>query len=170
MLDIKNVLVPTDFGPCSTKALEYARSIAHAFGARLHVVHVVEPPAADFAPPGTVPPVAPDRAAERRLLEESATPDDRETLRAKLTCVEFTAPVDAIVDYARQRHIDLIVVGTHGRRGLSRALMGSVAEQVVRTAPCPVFTVHEDGRDFLAADALVRADNTSALATYRHTQ
>lgn len=159
MLVIENILVATDFGECAANAMAHARAIAHSFGARLHVMHVFEPGLPDtFAGPGADITVDLE-VAERQLLEEAVTDDDRTTLRAKLIFVELRKVPDAIAEYAKRRRIDLVVIGTHGRRGLTRALLGSVAEQVVRTAPCPVLTVREHARSFIASDlpAVVQA-------------
>jgi len=80
---------------------------------------------------------------------------DRKLLRAKPVVVTSLWPAEAIVDYAANHAIDVTVIGTHGRRGFEHLLMGSVAERVVRTAPCPVLTVRHPEREFVAPDALV---------------
>ena len=98
----------------------------------------------------------------QHVLEESArqqlaaivTDDDRRTLHAEAVVRSAASAAQAIVDDARDQGIDLIVVGTHGRGGVSRVLLGSVAERVVRTAPCPVLTVHDHERALLEPDAL----------------
>jgi nucleotide-binding universal stress UspA family protein len=76
-------------------------------------------------------------------------------LRAESAIVRSNAPAPAIVDYAQRRKADLIVMGTHGRGGGAHLLMGSVAERVVRTAPCPVLTVRYPEHEFVRPDALV---------------
>jgi nucleotide-binding universal stress UspA family protein len=141
LLTITNVLVATDFSDCSKAAVEYGRAVAQTFGARLHVMHVAEPPVTDFLTPGAPMPVVNTEPAERQLLETSINDDDRETLRAKLVFARGDGAAQSIAEYAAQRHIDLVVVGTHGRRGLARVLAGSVANEVIRIAPCPVLTV-----------------------------
>jgi len=70
-----------------------------------------------------------------------------------------TSPAMAIVDYAREAHSDLIIMGTHGRGAMAQLLMGSVAERVVRTAPCPVLTVRHPEHEFVLPDALVAVAN-----------
>jgi len=124
-MNIKGVLFATDFSLASSQAAQMARDMARTWGAALHVIHVV-PPVTDPA----------DSAA--RL----------ERLKAKLgngvqveTELRSGRVARHIVDYAREHDIGLIVVGTHGRTGVSRVLLGSVAEAVVRLAPCPVLTV-----------------------------
>lgn len=141
MLAIHNVLVATDFSESAAAALDYGRVLAHSFGARLHVMHVAEPPVTDFLTPGAPMPVIDTVPAERRQLEASVTDDDRQTLKAKVVFARNNGTADSILDYAKQRHIDLVILGTHGRRGLARLVSGSVAETVVRLAPCPVLTV-----------------------------
>lgn len=157
MLVIKNVLVATDFSKCSDVALDYGRALARQFGARLHVIHAVEPFAPDVTTGGFVAAIPELQAsmdeAARGQLEALLTPDDRQTLHATTVLVSFAAPSPAIVEYAANEHVDLIVVGTHGRRGVSHLLMGSVAEKVVRTAPCPVLTVRHPEREFVVAEA-----------------
>lgn len=146
MLDIKNILVATDFSECSTSAMNYGRAMARRFGARLHVVHNVEIMPPDLAGMGgfiaAVPQLQADlEKAATHQLEQSITADDRQELGATTALLTGETTAQAITGYAENSSIDLIVIGTHGRRGLSHVMMGSVAEQVVRTAPCPVLTV-----------------------------
>ena len=147
LLRISNILVATDFSDCSRPALERGRDLAAAFGATLHVLHVVSPPPDDvwlaFAPAVSV-------AEHIEHLKQDATARLHDLaaadLAAGLRVVTATAlgdPVDEILTYAGEQAIDLIVCGTHGRRGWTRAMMGSVAEHLVRVAPCPVFTIRE---------------------------
>jgi len=156
MIRLKNVLVATDFSKCSDIALTYGRSLARQFGARLHVMHVVEPIAADINVGGFVTAIPELQASldeeERGQLDALLTEDDRHTLRATVVLVSLAGPAQAIVEYATTENVDLIVVGTHGRRGISHLLMGSVAERVVRTAPCPVLTVRNPEREFIVAE------------------
>jgi nucleotide-binding universal stress UspA family protein len=159
MLAIKNLLVATDFSECSDAALTYARALAGTFGARLHVLHVVEfAGAADVMGIGGYSTALPNLYRE---LEDSAhqqldgliSESDRRLLGAKVLLSTGEMPAHAIVEYAKAESIDLIVVGTHGRRGLAHLVMGSVAERVVRTAPCPVLTVRHPEREFVVAHA-----------------
>jgi len=152
MLDIKNVLVATDFSEWSDAALVYARALAGTFGARLHVLHAVE-----FVATADVIGVAvPDlykgvESSARQQLDELISETDREIFGATPVLVTGGTPSQAIIQYAKKANIDLIVVGTHGRRGLSHLVLGSVAERVVRMAPCPVLTVHRSEREFVVA-------------------
>lgn len=159
MMAVKNVLVATDFGEASDRALEYGRELARTFGASLHILHVVENFVARYATDaGYIN--FPDIQAQ---FEESAaaglkrlmSDDDRRTLRVKGVVRTSSSPAAEIAAYAGSEGIDLIVIGTHGRGALAHLLMGSVAERVVRIAPCPVLTVHAAEHDFLAPDALV---------------
>jgi nucleotide-binding universal stress UspA family protein len=158
MIALKNILVPTDFGPPSAQALEYGRHFARQFGARLHVLHSVENV---MVPGGAEVPVAAVQQVEQglesvaaRQMAEAVTSDDRATLQVVTVVRSARAAAIDIIEYARDQAIDLIVMGTHGRGALQHLLMGSVAERVVRTAPCPVLTVHARERDFLQPDAL----------------
>jgi nucleotide-binding universal stress UspA family protein len=91
----------------------------------------------------------------RKRTEESLTEEDRRLLSAKAAVVQHSTPAAAIVEYAATNHVDLIVVGTHGRGALGHLFMGSVAERVVRTAPCPVLAVRNPEHEFVLPDALV---------------
>lgn len=121
------ILVPIDFSAPSDAALVYAKGIAAHFGARLHVVHVTDSPSPALAP----------------ALDADAPQASTELLHGP--CAK------TIVDAARRHHCDLIVMGTHGRTGMTHALMGSVAEDVVRHAECPVLTVHGPRLDAMEA-------------------
>jgi len=148
MLPIKTILHPTDFSPGAAHAYHLACSLARDYGARLIIMHVrVNPPAvsAEF---GTMPHVAsihgdmlaPEGDVEiLRARLAQMRPDD-ERLPVEHVLVDGV-PAAEIVNLAKNNGCDLILMGTHGRTGLGRLLMGSVAEQVVRKAPCPVLTV-----------------------------
>jgi len=145
---IRNVLVATDFSPCSERALLHAVSAAHHFGATLHLVHVVQPGMFTFVPPeaymGTSQ--ALERAVELSRKEADARLDDvlRHTHCEELrhhTWVDVGGVPEMLRAIIRREHIDLAIVGTHGRTGLSKLALGSVAEEVFRHASCPVLTV-----------------------------
>jgi nucleotide-binding universal stress UspA family protein len=148
MIVLKRVLVATDFSAPSDAALTYGRALARTFGASLHLLHVAEnqflrPTAAD---PATL------TAAHIRWLDDRLTEADRGELRGRAVVEISDSPAKAIVDYARSEAIDLIVMGTQGRSTISQILVGSVAERVVRTAPCPVLTVRQPEHEFVIAD------------------
>jgi nucleotide-binding universal stress UspA family protein len=133
------ILIPTDFSGPSEAALAYGRKMAAQFEATLHLLHVTENPflRAAFADRRSV------EQAAAHWLQDRLTDADRQ--RGAVTIVEQSdEPASEIVRYAQSNNIDLIVMGTHGRTGLARAALGSVAEAVVRAAPCPVLTVHAD--------------------------
>ncbi len=140
------ILVPTDFSGQSDAALDYARAIAGKFGSTLYLLHVIEAPFVSGAL-GSEAFIGDTPAAQMELIQESQTrlshritPADRTRFNATGEIVSGTT-AHSIVEYAAERGIDLIVMGTHGRSGVAHLLMGSVAERVVRTAPCPVLTV-----------------------------
>jgi nucleotide-binding universal stress UspA family protein len=145
---LKNILVATDFSPPSEAAIVYGRALARTFGATLHLVHVIEnlfltPMVAD---PHEI------KVTRTRALQHHLTDEDRKVLRASVVMVVSDSPPDAIIDYAKTANIDLIVIGTHGRSAMSQLLVGSVAERVVRTAPCPVLTVRHPEHEFVVPD------------------
>jgi nucleotide-binding universal stress UspA family protein len=160
MIALKNVLVATDFGPASESALRYGRALARGFGADLHVFHVVENifgRAIDGYGYVAIPPQVQEdlERAGRKQTNALLDDEDRRELHATATTVTSNSAADAIVDYARQHRIDLIVMGTHGRSAIAHMFMGNVAERVVRMAPCPVLTVRHPEHEFVLPDALV---------------
>jgi len=159
MIQLKNVLVATDFSETSEAALRYGREFARTFGAKLHVLHVADSIMTRYALDGSVilpPEVQEDLENAAQIhLERLLGDDDRRELGAVAVLRTSNTPADSIVDYAKAADIDVIVIGTHGRRALARLLLGSVAERVVRTSPCPVLTVRHPEHEFLAPDALV---------------
>jgi nucleotide-binding universal stress UspA family protein len=149
MIVLKHILVATDFSPASDAALTYGRALARTFGARLHLLHVAEN---FFLRPTITDPYA-LKAAVGRRLDERLTAEDRVERNALAVLETSDHPADTIAEYARNTHIDLIIMGTHGRTGVSHLLVGSVAERVVRTAPCPVLTVRHPEHEFVLPDA-----------------
>ncbi len=160
MIVLKQILVATDFSESAAVALAYGRDLARTFNARLHVLHAVEDvmlrysPEVGFASPDLQKNI---ETAARRDLEKLITEDDRQTLTV-VPVVKTGVNIPAeIVEYAKANQIDLIITGTHGWGAVRHFLTGSVAERVVRTAACPVLTVHAKERDFIAPDAMVAA-------------
>jgi len=166
MLDIKNVLVATDFEPASDAALAYGRALARNFGASLHLLHVAEN---QFLRPSPTDPTL-IKTAYLRSINERLTADDRQALNARAVLEVSDETADAIVQYARAEAIDLIVLGTHARSAMAQVLVGSVAERVVRIAPCPVLTVRHPEREFLVPDPSERreAHDSSQADSRRH--
>ena len=161
MIVLKNILVATDFSESSDAALVYGRALARQFGGALHVLHVVE----DFPARlvgfdyymGDVGQIqASAEVSARKRLDALFSTEDREALHAKGVIITSTSTSDAILDYARHTlpRIGLIVMGTHGRGAVGHLLMGSVAERVVRGAPCPVLTIRHPEREFVIPDTV----------------
>jgi nucleotide-binding universal stress UspA family protein len=137
MLPIHCILNPTDFSDRSSYAFQFACALTRDYGARLIVLHVAAPTV--FYGEGLVIPEAETLFQEaKEKLNRLEVPDAN--IRAERRFQEGD-PVTEILRVAQELHADLIVMGTHGRTGLRRLLMGSVAEQVVRKAACPVLTV-----------------------------
>jgi universal stress protein A len=141
-----HILVPTDFSPPSEAALATAKALAAQFGAAIHLIHVLEDPYATVAFAsdiyGYVPPGLKESWRKAAQTQLDALLDQPEKAQFRVTAsVMFGSPARAIVDYARDNAMNLIVMGTHGRGGFAHLLLGSVTERVVRTAECPVLTV-----------------------------
>jgi nucleotide-binding universal stress UspA family protein len=141
------ILVPTDFSAPSDAALVTAKDLAARLGASLHLVHVLEDPyavaaysadALGYLPPGIKE--SWQREADKHL-NALLTPAERTAFKATTTVLFSGSAAREIVEHAQNNDIDLIVMGTHGRGGLAHLLLGSVAERVVRLAPCPVLTM-----------------------------
>jgi nucleotide-binding universal stress UspA family protein len=160
MIALKRILVATDFGEAAGVALNYGREFARLFGAKLDVLHVCDDV---IARGGGADGFTVDHSDLQRDLETGARKqldallgdEDRTMLKAVTVLLTSSSPALAIAQYAKESEADLILMGTHGRGGMAHLLMGSVAERVVRIAPCPVLTVRHPEREFVAPDALV---------------
>lgn len=164
-LVFRKILVPTDFSETAETALYYAKELARQFGAELHLLHVCEDPMLLSGWPalasGPVSDVGEEAAVLREQLKSLVTPEDGKTLKTEVHVVVGQPTGLAIAQYALDGEFELIVMGTHGRGALAHTLMGSVAEKVVRSAPCPVLTIrHPTGRRIAAE----RLQETSAPA------
>jgi len=158
MINLKKILFPTDFGESAEEALRYAAMFAGEYAAELTIMHVVSL----F---GNGPLTAKKQLSEMELYadkfadqvhEEAEAIIDRTIedpkhthLKMKKLIVRGLSPHGEIVQVAEKEKIDLIVMGTYGRGGVSRMLFGSTAEKVVRKAPCPVLVVRTDEREFV---------------------
>jgi nucleotide-binding universal stress UspA family protein len=148
MLQLQKILFPTDFSRCAEQALAHAVFLAEKYDAEIHVLHVVtlfkdQPGILSNEITETEETIRKfEDIAERQLnkVVDLKGSDDMKIIAA--TKREVSA-APAILEYASDNNIDLIVMGTHGRRGLGHLLLGSAAEEVVRLAPCPVFTIRE---------------------------
>jgi len=164
MIALHRILVPTDFSETSEAAVRYGVALARAFNATLYLLHVehrhdleievegelvVEKSLRDM---GAV--TFPQNAA-RELLGKILTEQEQKDVQAEyvLRASGLGGPSVEIVRYAQERDIDLIVMGTHGRGSVAHMLMGSVAEKVVRKAPCPVLTVRHPEHEFVMPEA-----------------
>lgn len=171
-VSLANALLLTDFSPSSELALPYAVALARQYSGRVHIVHLISPEMYEYLPPEIVPQVRTEiqNYGHRRMQQLIAHPE--------LQQVPYEAAIregeiwDTLKQLADDFRLDVIVVGTHGRRGLKRVLTGAVAEEVLRLAPCPVLTVgpqchgisteHKPRRILYAAD--FSADSVRALA------
>jgi nucleotide-binding universal stress UspA family protein len=154
MLNLKQILVPTDFSTPSENALLYGKALAETFGATLHLIHVVEePPVYPWASPEGLMPMPLPAWGEieetvRAQMGKLLTDAEQRLFRAQVVTAAGS-PFVEIVRYAKSHEIDLIVIGTHGRGPVAHMLLGSVAEKVVRKAPCPVLTVRHPEHEFV---------------------
>jgi len=154
MIKLDRILVPTDFSDYSSPALKYGCAIAARFDSELHLLHVVPDPAM-LVPEAAAFSVESMQAQTDALKQEaqnsltSLPADGWSDGKPIVREVRIGAAFLEIIDYAREKDIDLIVIGTHGRSGLMHVLMGSVAERIVRKAPCPVLTVKPEGHQFV---------------------
>lgn len=144
MKPFTKILVPVDFSPHSDEAVGYAADLAQRYQAALLLVHVYEPVA--YALPEGYVPYTPDQLASMLATSEGLLSRAKEqALAAGAVNVQTRqlqgSVASEIAEFATEQRVDLIVMGTHGRRGINRALMGSVAETVLRRAPCPVLAV-----------------------------
>lgn len=164
MINLKTILVPSDFSECSEAALRYGLELARRFDAHLHLLHVVQDPLTQpWAAEGFSAPLFEmvdkwQKEAKERLAQAVPASD-----AARVTISATVAwPFAEILRYATEHNVDLIVMGTHGRGGVTHVLLGSIAEKVVRRAPCPVLTVRHPQREFVEAADVEAALTASA--------
>lgn len=139
----KQILVPVDFSPYSEQALDYAVVLANQLGATIHLINAIGIPghgAPEIGLAYAASMIETANVENRKALDKLAAARRDQTTIGQVI-VRNGDPRDVILQAAEQVGADLIVMGTHGRRGLSRALLGSVAEMLVRTSPIPVLTV-----------------------------
>lgn len=153
MIRLQKILVPTDFSEFSKHSIMYGCELAKRFSSELHVLNVVEDIYPIVPEPGTPAPITGEylvglKESSERAIVNIPQADWVEGVSVKRTVLSGT-PFLEIIRYAKANEIDLIVIGTHGRSGLVHALMGSVAEKVVRKSPCPVLTVRPEEHDFV---------------------
>jgi nucleotide-binding universal stress UspA family protein len=151
MIAIKKIMIPTDFSEYSNHALKYAVTIAQSFQAKLYLMHVCELPLTSPMLPAEPYPTA-TRAQEQRE-EEKTLKRLAEELRTRgmdaEPVFELGRPYMEIVRAAKELDVDLVILATHGRKGLTHLVFGSTAEKVVRLSPCPVLTVKHPEHEFV---------------------
>lgn len=141
-MKIEKILCPVDFSEFSALAMSTADNLASKFGARLLFIHVVQLPAVPYVDPAVLQ-QAFDQS--RQVMEEKL----EEYCKRGVARAEYEQrvvegnPTSVILDLVREEGIDLVVMGSHGRTGLTHLLLGSVAERVVRHAPCPVLVMKQ---------------------------
>lgn len=150
----QKIVAPTDFSQASALALDAAVLLAKQFGAEIHLLYVYDPALLNpiYLVPGT-PTLSPS-AQEPRAYEDSVLRELQRVREERLSSIDrvelavkqHSSAAEGIVEYARDSAADLIVLSTHGRTGLSHLLIGSVAERVVRHAPCPVLTMRSHAK------------------------
>lgn len=145
---ISRILAPTDFSRHADVAVRYACGLAHRLGAELRLLHVLAeailPVGPDPSMVATMPPefYTTSEAQTREALQDLIPPAWPQPPAVKVD-VHWGDPVVEVVNYAERNAIDMIVIATHGRTGLSHVLLGSVAERIVRESPCPVLTIRD---------------------------
>ena len=138
-ISLKNILYATDFSPSAVAALPYVKGLSNQYGATVHAVHVRFP--------STYPIVGPEALPQIMEAAEQQAKFEKQQLDEMLTGVPHDVSIvegelwPTITDKVREKSIDLIVIGTRGRTGVARAVLGSAAEEIFRRAPCPVLTV-----------------------------
>ena len=153
MIRLAKLLVPTDFSEDSEQAARYAVELAKRFQAEIHCVHVVDIPAdllstSDYYMTGPSGQFVDQIREESKKNLEAFTEKNLEGIQVRTAFLEGS-PFVEIIRYARDQQIDLVVIATHGRTRLKHVLFGSVAEKVVRKAPCPVLVVKREEHDFV---------------------
>lgn len=150
MIELKNILLPTDFSEPSLAATNYALELARRFEAKLHLLHVIEDPVV-YLPMFESFPLPSKEEFEQYAevrLQNWILPEDAEGMEIARSWRHGRPHVESI-RFAAEESMDLIVIGTHGRNAAAHLLLGSVAEKVVRKAPCPVLTVRPEEHEFV---------------------
>lgn len=144
-MDINRILVPTDFSEDSRLALENALDLAREHNAEVHVLHVIELPMFPAYPGLSMSDARPRLHDEhaQMALDKLLEKVDYPPLKG---CIEIGHAPTRIVEYASEHDIDMIVIATHGRRGLAHLLMGSTTERVIRVTHCPVLVIRHPHR------------------------
>lgn len=149
MITIKRILCPTDFSEASKNAIRYTNEFARTMNADVIFIHVVEPRPITTDMSVAYIPIETDleKAAEEDLITLLEEEKDKGIAAKKIVLVG--QPAETIIEQSKANDVDLIILGSHGRAGLTRLLMGSVAEAVLRKAPCPVLIVKAEEKEFI---------------------
>ena len=150
MIRLKRILVPIDFSETSKAALRYGVELARALGSQLYLLNVPSQKSEAAEAEFSIGPFESMRNAAHDRLGPLLSEREMRELRPECA-MRLCTPSEEIVQHAAEHEIDLIVMGTHGRDGIARAMLGSVAETVVRRATCPVLTVHHPEHEFVMA-------------------
>ncbi len=144
MISIKKIICPVDFSELSRKSLQYANEFARLSEGKVFLVGVIEnDPSINYSHG-----LEKERAEEEQKLVALIEEENMEGIVADYVIYEGFAE-ECILDYAKRQDADVIIMGSHGRRGLKRMILGSVAEHVIRRAPCPVLVVKENEHEFI---------------------
>jgi nucleotide-binding universal stress UspA family protein len=147
-MELKKILIPTDFSDHSDQALRWGASLAEKYSALMLLLHVIPPAMEEVSTHGSASEeiiMELEAKVEARLYEIALTDlDDTRPVEVKIAVGK---PAEEILRVAGEEVVDLIVMGAHGHSGLAHALLGSTAETVLRTAPCPVFTVRDNAAE-----------------------
>jgi nucleotide-binding universal stress UspA family protein len=155
MIKLKHILVPTDFSDFSKYALNYAITFAQTFEAKITLLHVTPQGELDairqvstyFEADALEQLLKKRKAEDQKQLDEFITPELKKGIKVE-SIHTVGIPSEEITEMAKQKEVDLIIIATHGRSGLPHVVLGSVAEKVVRKAPCPVLTIRHPEHEF----------------------
>ncbi len=149
MISLKKILCPIDHSDCSKEALKYAVSFAMKDEAKLYLLHIIDIRSFNDSLVAMSPQIPDEETLEqlRMKLLDCIPEDIRDDMDVEATVIQGI-PFAEIISTAKEKEIDMIVIGSHGRTGISHMMLGSVSEKVVRKAPCPVLTVRQTGHEF----------------------
>lgn len=144
MITIKKIICPVDFSDLSRKALQYANEFARLSGGQVFLVGVIEnDPSINYSHG-----LEKERNEEEQKLAALIDEENMQGIVADYVIYEGFAE-ECIIDYAKRKEADIVIMGSHGRRGLKRMILGSVAEHVIRRAPCPVLVIKSNEHEFI---------------------
>jgi nucleotide-binding universal stress UspA family protein len=150
MISLKKILCPIDHSDCSKEALKYAVSFAMKDEAKLYLLHIIDIRSFNDSLVAMSQQIPDEETLEqlRMKLLDCIPEDIRDDMDVEATVIQGI-PFAEIISTAKEKEIDMIVIGSHGRTGISHMMLGSVPEKVVRKAPCPVLTVRQPGHEFV---------------------